>query len=84
MDTLTICKAKSKRSGMQCKNFAVKGRQVCYIHGGATPAHNPGAKTEQGRLKQKTANWQHGMRSKEAITERQAIAELIRKSKELL
>ncbi len=28
------CKAKSKRSGERCKKDAVKGREVCHIHGG--------------------------------------------------
>jgi len=28
------CKAKSKRSGEQCKKHAVRGREVCHIHGG--------------------------------------------------
>src|SRR5215216_7597664 len=28
------CKAKSKRSGEQCKKDAVRGREVCHIHGG--------------------------------------------------
>jgi len=28
------CKAKSKQAGRQCHNLAVKGKEVCYIHGG--------------------------------------------------
>jgi len=28
------CKAKSKQAGRQCRNLAVKGKDVCYIHGG--------------------------------------------------
>lgn len=31
------CKAKSKRSGEQCKKSAVEGYEVCEIHGGKTP-----------------------------------------------
>lgn len=31
------CKAKSKRSGEQCKNSAMKGRGTCRFHGGKTP-----------------------------------------------
>jgi len=32
------CSAKSKRSGKQCKKDAVKGREVCHIHGGKSLA----------------------------------------------
>lgn len=31
------CTAKSKRSGVQCRNWAVKGKDKCRMHGGATP-----------------------------------------------
>jgi hypothetical protein len=31
------CKARSKRSGEQCKKDAMLGREVCHIHGGKSP-----------------------------------------------
>lgn len=31
------CKATSKGTGLQCENPAMKGREVCYHHGGKTP-----------------------------------------------
>lgn len=31
------CTAKSKRTGEQCKNYAMKGSDKCHIHGGKTP-----------------------------------------------
>ena len=31
------CRAKSKQSGKRCKRWAVEGKRVCYMHGGATP-----------------------------------------------
>jgi hypothetical protein len=31
------CTAKSKRSGQRCKAWAVRGKDVCHIHGGKTP-----------------------------------------------
>ncbi len=31
------CKAQSKRSGARCKRYASTGREVCRMHGGATP-----------------------------------------------
>jgi hypothetical protein len=33
----TRCKAKSKRSGEQCKRLATPGKEVCRMHGGLTP-----------------------------------------------
>lgn len=81
MDTLPICQAKSKQSGKRCCNFAVRDRKVCHIHGGKTPKNNPGVKTTEGRLKQKMANWKHGLRSKEAIEKRRAFREFIRACK---
>ena len=36
------CKAKSKRTGEQCKNWAVRGYEVCYFHGaGGRPKIKP-------------------------------------------
>ncbi len=74
MDTLSICKAHSKQSDMRCRNFAVKGKPVCHIHGGLST----GAKTEEGRDRQRMASWKHGMRSKEAIIEQGEIREFIK------
>jgi len=37
MKIIMKCKAKSKQSGTQCKRYASIGREVCRIHGGATP-----------------------------------------------
>lgn len=31
------CAARSKRTGKRCEAWAVKGREVCYHHGGRTP-----------------------------------------------
>jgi len=31
------CKARSKRSGEQCKKAAMQGREVCHVHGGKSP-----------------------------------------------
>lgn len=84
MDTLPICQAKSKQSGKQCGNFVVRDRDVCHIHGGKTPKHNPGPKTEEGRRRQNMANWRHGMRSKEAIEESRRMRDFIKESKRLI
>ena len=52
--------------------------------GGLVPKHNPGAKTEEGKLRQKMASWKHGLRSKEAIAEKRAFREMVRECKSLL
>ena len=31
------CKAKAKRTGKRCNRWAMKGKEVCYVHGGPTP-----------------------------------------------
>lgn len=43
------CKAKSKQSGDRCKNRAVRGLDVCHIHGGKTPKGIASPQTEHGR-----------------------------------
>jgi hypothetical protein len=54
------CAAKSKRSGVQCKNYHCRGRKTCRMHGGTTKegVHHP--------------NWQHGRysRSLKELTKR--------------
>lgn len=54
------CKAKSKRSGKQCKNYAIKGFKVCRMHGA-----NRSPKTAIGKLKCKKAPVIHGFYNKE-------------------
>ena len=78
------CQAKSKRSGEQCGNYAINGRRVCKFHGGFTPSHNLGPKTEEGRQRQHMASWKHGMRSKAAIEENRQMREFIRQCKQSL
>ncbi len=46
------CSAKSKRSGERCKKDAVKGREVCHIHGGKSLAGTA------------SPSWKDGSRSK--------------------
>lgn len=84
MDTLPICQAKSKQTGSRCGNFAVKNRAICHIHGGKTPRHNNGPKTETGKMRQKMGGWKHGLRSKEAIEKRRTIRNMIKQDKNFL
>ena len=50
------CQAKSKRSKQQCRKAAVRDKQVCRIHGGAST----GPRTEQGRKRCAEAKTIHG------------------------
>ncbi len=47
MDQRKRCKAKSKRSGQQCKQIVIPGYEVCYYHGagGGAPKRNKNAMT---------------------------------------
>lgn len=80
MDTLQICNAISKQSGQKCKNFAVKNKLVCHIHGGKST----GAKTIEGMNQQKRASWKHGLRSKAIMNEKKRLRDMLRGYKQLL
>jgi hypothetical protein len=80
MDITPQCTAKSKQSGERCKNFASKGKSVCRIHGG----RSTGAKTREGKQRQKNASWMHGERSKEATVERRAFREWVKDCSEAI
>lgn len=68
------CKAKSKRSGEQCKNYALKNTAVCRMHG----AHG-GPKTQLGLLKCKKSRLKHGFYTKEAREELRELNEDFKK-----
>lgn len=73
------CKAKSKRSGIQCKNNAVRGKSVCRMHGAFA-----GPKTAQGIERIKKANTKHGNYTKEAFAERRTFRKMIKEYKKCL
>lgn len=67
------CNAKSKRTGIQCRAPASKGKTKCRFHGGAST----GPKTEQGRQRCAEAKTIHGNETRKARKERSlAIAKL--------
>ena len=74
------CSAKSKRSGIQCLRWAVRGRNTCHMHGGKSK----GAKTKQGKENSRLAVLKHGGYTKEVLEEHRQSMELICKSKNLL
>jgi hypothetical protein len=78
------CGAKARTNGHKpCRRIAMANGR-CHLHGGLVPKHNPGPKTEEGRLRQKMGSWKHGMRSKEAIEERRALREMMKEYKDTL
>ena len=55
------CQAQSKRSKQQCRKAAIRGKQVCRIHGGKST----GPRTEQGRNRCASAKTIHGWETRE-------------------
>ncbi|MDN3509342.1 MAG: hypothetical protein P0S93_04940 [Candidatus Neptunochlamydia sp.] len=64
---------KQKRSGVQCKKYAVKGKTVCCIHGAYA-----GPKTIEGRKRIKESKTKHGRSTKEAFQERRKVQRLFK------
>lgn len=58
------CRAKSKQSGKQCKNYAIKAWGVCRMHGA-----KGGPKTKAGLTKCTIMPFKHGCYSKEVLEE---------------
>lgn len=67
------CKAKSKRSGEQCKNYAIKDWGVCRMHGA-----RGGPKTKSGYNICKKAAQKHGLYNRETLAELRFFRNLIK------
>ena len=63
--TCLQCHARSKRTGEQCKAPAMKGKQVCKVHGG----RSTGPRTEAGRARCAAAKTIHGNSTRKARAE---------------
>ncbi len=64
--TCIRCRARAKRSGVQCQSPAMRGKAVCRIHGG----RSTGPKTEAGRRRCAEAKTIHGHETRAARAER--------------
>lgn len=64
--TCNQCQAKSKRTQLQCRGPAVRGKSVCRMHGGS----GSGPKTEAGRKRCADAKTIHGFDTRQTRTER--------------
>jgi hypothetical protein len=74
------CTAKSKRSGNQCKNWAIRKKTKCRFHGGKST----GPRTKTGKEKSRQAHLKHGFRSKQYQEELKIVRNLIKCSKDNL
>ncbi len=61
------CLAKSRRTGGQCRAFAVSGFAVCFHHGGS---RGSGKRSILGEKARYESVYKHGQRSHEVITRR--------------
>jgi len=68
------CGAKT-RAGTPCRSPAVHGKRRCRMHGGAAGSGAPRGNTNA--LK-------HGRYTREAITERKHVSELVRQARQLI
>lgn len=60
------CQAQSKRSKQQCRKAAIRGKQVCRIHGGVST----GPRTAEGRKRCAAAKTVHGWETRELRSKR--------------
>lgn len=73
------CLAKTRANSSLCQRFAMQNGR-CHLHGGKST----GAKTLDGKLRQKMASWKHGLRSKEVIHESKQVKVLMAEHKKFL
>jgi hypothetical protein len=73
------CQAKSKRSQLQCRGPAVRGKTVCRMHSGK----GSGPKTEAGRQRCAAAKTIYGFDTRQARTERALVMRRLRELEDL-
>jgi hypothetical protein len=75
---IRLCGARNRKGGL-CQRVACKNGK-CHNHGGLST----GAKTQEGKMRQKMASWVHGKRSREAIEENRMIRQFMKGGYEFL
>ena len=70
----------SKRTRLQCRAPAERGKRVCRFHG----ARSTGPKTEEGRLRIARAKTQHGDETRQARAERSGMSAKILAMEDIL
>ncbi|OCX70061.1 hypothetical protein A6M27_12080 [Acidithiobacillus thiooxidans] len=68
------CTAKSKRSGVQCRAPAVRGKTKCRMHGGKST----GARTAEGKERCRQAAFIHGFYVAENLAEWRRVGAWLR------
>ena len=74
------CTAKSKRSRQQCRNWAIRHRTTCRMHGGRAK----GPRTVAGKERARHAVLKHGGYTKEALAEHKEVMQAIKTCKNTL
>lgn len=74
------CIAKSKRSKEQCLKWAIRGKNVCRMHG----AGSHGPKTAAGKKRSRLAAFRNGNHTKEALARHREVMTAMRQCKDLL
>lgn len=77
---LPRCRAKAKSTGSGCGNPAMKGKRVCWIHGG----RSKGPRTREGLSRSKSANLRHGHYRKEKLERRKYFNSMVRECRKLI
>ena len=78
--SLPRCQATAKSTGKRCGNPAMRGKNVCYIHGGKSR----GPRTKEGKLRSKYANLKHGDYTAEAIARRKKVNQFFRECRKFI
>lgn len=74
------CTATSKRSKQRCRNWAIRKRTTCRMHGGCCR----GPRTPEGKERARRAVLKHGEYTKEARAKHKEVMDLIKTSKDML